>query len=113
MPSILTYLASGLALLSFLGVAFVYLRGSADKGTIESQGRLIKSLTEENADLQTKTAKLGTRVTAVEAENLILRDAVGHTAEVRALQATLDAHHQESIAAWDRMTDALDRLSAA
>jgi hypothetical protein len=111
-PPILTYLTAGVSLLAFLGVAFVYLRGSADKGTIESQGRLIESLTAENADLRTKTDRLSTRVTAVEAENLVLRDAVGHTEEVRALQITLDSHHQESIQAWDRMTTALERLSA-
>ena len=63
------------ALVAILGVAYVYFRGSADKATIESQGRLLSALTDENANL-------ARRVTHLETENADLRVAV---AEVRGI----------------------------
>lgn len=111
-PAFLGYISAAIAVVSFIGVAFVYLRGSADKGTIESQGRLIKSLQEENADLIRKTTNLTERVAAVEAENGVLRSAVGHTEEVKALQSTLDVHHRESMQAWATITGTLERIAS-
>lgn len=75
---------AGFGLLAIIGVAFVYFRGSADKATLESQGRLLASRKDEIDDLTRRMA-------AVEAENQHLRVAVAQVQGIDHLQATADA----------------------
>lgn len=112
MPPILGYITLAIAVVSFLGAAFVYLRGSADKGTIESQGRLIKAQADELADLTKRLTTAEARVATVEVENAVLRDAVGHGDELRALQSDLTVHHSESMAAWAGIRSAVERIAS-
>jgi septal ring factor EnvC (AmiA/AmiB activator) len=83
---ILTWLGASITIVLFLGSVAVFLRGSADKGTIESQARQIAALSGELALTNTKCDKLDTRVQALENENEVLRAAVSHSEEVRQLQ---------------------------
>lgn len=124
MHPIVTYVIGGITLITFIGLCVVYLRGSADKGTIESQKRLIESRGVEIGDLtrrlgesDNKVESLTTRVTTLEGENNVLRSAVGHTEEIRILQATTDAlqgtieeHHNQSLDAWNRMIVAIEGI---
>jgi hypothetical protein len=86
-----------LALVSFIGLCFVYFRGSADKGTIESQRRQLETQATELETYSVRLTKAETRVTSVESENRILRSAVAHVEELVTLQNTLEHHHEESI----------------
>lgn len=76
----LTVLGGLLGLVAVLGVIYVYFRGSADKATIESQGRLIVAIKDENGSLTH-------RVEVLERENADLRVAV---AEVRGITELRD-----------------------
>ena len=101
-----------LAVVAFLGLAFVYLRGSADKGTIESQDRLIKAQGAELLDLTRRLDNAERRVATVEAENVVLHDAVSHVEEIVRLQETLDAHHQDTIVALREIKRAVEGTAA-
>lgn len=67
--TVLGIIIAAFAIIAVLGVAFVYFRGSADKATIESQGRLLATRKEEIDDLKR-------RVGVLEAENEHLNRAV-------------------------------------
>lgn len=108
MPPLLAYLSAAIAVVSFLGVAAVYLRGSADKGTIESQERRLKSQGEEISDLTRRLGIAEENAKTALSENAVLRDAVSHVDEVRNLQTTLDVHHEESIAVLNKIADAVE-----
>jgi hypothetical protein len=51
---VLATLVALFALIAILGTAYVYFRGSADKATIEAQGRLLIVRGEEITDLTTR-----------------------------------------------------------
>jgi hypothetical protein len=111
--NLLNVVVAGISIVSFIGLAFVYLRGSADKGTIESQARLIKAQGDEITDLTRRVTKAEGEVSTVKTENQVLRDAVSHIDEVRQLQTTLDTHHTESMEAWGDILTAIKSGSAA
>jgi hypothetical protein len=83
----LTWIGAAFAALVSLGVIVTFLRGSADKGTIASLERSNAALKEELGVTSAKCDKLETRVGALENENQVLRAAVSHSEEIRALQA--------------------------
>lgn len=112
MTNILPVLSGAIALVAFIGLCVVYLRGSADKGTIESQDRLIKSRGDEIEDLTRRVVAAETRVAAVEAENAILRRAVSHVEEIVELQQTMERNHSEQVAVLGRILVALEVLAA-
>lgn len=72
------------ALVAILGVAYVYFRGSADKATIESQGRLLAAIKDENTNLTR-------RVEHLETENADLREAVAEVRGITQLRALTEA----------------------
>lgn len=72
MPS-LANLAYTIGIVVFLGTAAVYLRGSRDKGTIDSLERQNAAFKEEIAGLHTQVDALQARVTHLESENAGLR----------------------------------------
>jgi hypothetical protein len=119
-PPVISYIGIGITLITFMGLAFVYLRGSADKGTIESQDRLIKAQGAELADLDRRVKAAEARVSTVEAANAVLRDAVGHTEEIRVLQTTADnlqisinQHHTGAMEALARVVTAIEGIKVA
>lgn len=108
-----------LGLIAMVGFCWVYFRGSADKATIESQDRLISSRGRETEDLTRRLGSAEARVTALESENAVLRNAVSHVEELVQLQDSLqqlressDSNHSESIAALGQILVALERLAA-
>lgn len=119
MTNLLTIISGAIGLIAFIGLCFVYLRGSADKGTIESQERLIKARGEEIDDLTRRVAVAESRVAAVEAENKTLRGAVTHVEEIVQMQQTLerlgeaaDRNHSEQVAVLGRILVALEAIAA-
>lgn len=88
-----------LAVVSFVGLCFVYFRGSADKGTIESQRRQLEAQASELESYSRRLTSAETDLAAVKSENKILRGAVAHVEELVTLQTTLEHHHEESITA--------------
>lgn len=112
MTNILLVLGGAITVITFIGLCFVYLRGSADKGTIESQERLIKAQGEEITDLTRRVARAEARVATVEAENSTLRKAVTHVEEIVEMQQTLDRNHSEQVAVLGRILVALEALAA-
>lgn len=109
-----SWLPLAIAAVAFLGTAVVYLRGSADKGTIESQDRLIKAQGNEIADLnrrltnaEVKVGDAEHRVTTVESENRVLRGSVAHVEELVALQTALDSHHRDTMTALRSLASAV------
>lgn len=80
MSQLLTYIVGGVVILSFVGAAVVYLRGSRDQGTIATLERSNRSLIEratvlegEVARCQIEADRLSDRVYALEHENAALR----------------------------------------
>lgn len=89
--SIAGVLVTLLALAAIAGVLYVYARGSADKATIESQGKLLVSRKDEIDDLTR-------RVTALEAENHHLQNAVAQVRGIDTVQATVDSIKRDTAA---------------
>jgi len=108
-----TWLPLGIAGVAFLGTGAVYLRGSADKGTIESQDRLIKAQGAEIANLTVRVATAEAKVTAVEAENNALRRSVAHVEELVTLQQTLDEHEAKANTRHSDQMTAIRSLASA
>ena len=83
--------AGGLiGIVSFVGLVFVFLRGSADKGTMESQKRSIDALTTELGIERGKRIELEGRVKVCEARNSVLESTVQRLPELNHLQETCD-----------------------
>lgn len=112
MNDTLPVVGAAIGIVSFVGLCFLYLRGSADKGTIESQERLIKAQGDEIEDLTRRVTRAETRVATVEAENKTLRSAVTHVEEIVEMQATLERNHSEQIAVLGRILVTLEALAA-
>lgn len=87
--ALLGWIGTAIGVVAFLGAVAVFLRGSADKGTIESQARSITALNAELGITNVRCDKLDTRVNALENENEVLRAAVSHSEEIRQLQTDL------------------------
>ena len=84
------YFGFAIAAVSFIGIAFVYLRGSSDKGTMESQKRSIEALTTELVIEKNKREALEFRVLKLENENAELRELVLHLPELERIEAKVD-----------------------
>ena len=111
MTNLLIVAGTGISIVSFIGLCFVYLRGSADKGTIESQARLIQTRGTEIDDLTRRVAIVEAENTALKAKNATLHDAVSHVEELVQLQHTLDDNHSEMVAVLGRILVALEGLT--
>lgn len=127
MDAIGGYVTLAIAVVAFLGTAAVFLRGSADKGTITSLTSALAAVKEEMAarDLEhaRQSAEKNTRIKALEEANetkeqrifglgremAALRNTVTQAAEIARLQETLDAHHNEAREHWERIEEAVTR----
>lgn len=116
-----------IAIVAFVGTAAVFLRGSADKGTITSLTSALGALKEEMAarDLEhaRESAEKNARIKALEEANeskeqkifglgremAALRNTVTQADEIAKLQETLDAHHNEAREHWERIEEAVTR----
>lgn len=79
-----------IGLVGFLGVVAVFLRGSADKGTMESQQRSITALETELGIEKDKTTRLEASLKACHAKVEALSLLNSHSVEIEKLQATAD-----------------------
>lgn len=86
-----------IGIISFIGLAFVFLRGSADKGTMESQDRSIKALTTELGIERTKRLALEHEVEVCKAELGVWKASVQHLPELAVLQAGVN-HNSDLLA---------------
>lgn len=112
MSSVLLGVGGAITLITFVGLCFVYLRGSADKGTIESQKRLVEAQEAELTNVKRRLGEAGTRVGTLESENQILRRAVAHVEELVQLQESQDRHHSEQVAILTSILTTLEALAA-
>jgi hypothetical protein len=95
---ILQYIGVAIGVVVFLAGAVVFLRGSADKGTMESQGRQIVALENELAIEKGRTARLEAQVKVCEAKIEGLSLLKSHSAEIQALQTTAGAIKDDTTA---------------
>lgn len=72
MPIWLQVLGALVLFVSFVGSAVVFLRGSADKGTIDTLERNNQALSERVGILESNEARLSARVALLERENTAL-----------------------------------------
>lgn len=84
------YFGFAIAAISFIGIAFVYLRGSSDKGTMESQKRSLEALTTELGIERNKRIALEARVALLEADNSRLETLVQHLPELERIEMKVD-----------------------
>lgn len=105
MSSILGTIGGIVGLIVFFGAAVVYLRGSKDKGTIETLERSNKALAESERILETKVEKLTVRVAYLEKQNADLQ---GQRPSAEAIEAirTLAEKNDREIKALIRKHDA-------
>lgn len=122
MPDVLQWLGGLVALVLFLGAVVVYLRGSKDKGTIETLERNNTALNERVALLEENEKRttrehaiekkaLTDRVDALERENEVLRDVIGAKDEVAAMRGRLDEHHAAAMAGLIQLHEDLTEIA--
>ena len=128
MSNIASYITLGIAVVAFLGSAAVFLRGSADKGTITSLESALGALKEEMAardivharesaekdarirSLEETKASQEQRIHGLGRELAVLRNTVTQEPEIRHLQETLDQHHLQAMGQMDALRIPLQRL---
>lgn len=111
---VLNIVGGVIAILVFLGVVVVYLRGSKDKGTIDTLKRNNDALDHRveilEAEIQraTQSAQLANeRAAALESENEVLRQIPGAADAVHSLETALAEHHGEAMGRFDQMHEDL------
>lgn len=113
MSHLLTWLPLLITTVVFLGAASVYLKGSRDKGTIETLSRNNDALQERVVLLERSETELKTRVSALEGENEVLKGVVTSSTEIAALQVALDLHHKQAMGAWGELHTDLQDIRGA
>lgn len=105
-----------IAIVGLLGSAAVFLRGSADKGTITSLENSVAALKLEGeikaSKIQAQADEISTlrqQVVSMGRQIHTLQGVVTQAAEVARLQETLDAHHVEAREHWRAIEQALSR----
>lgn len=107
LTTLFVVIGTAISVVSFVGLCVVYFRGSADKGTMASQARLIDTRGAEIADLERRVLRVETENTSLRDQNNVLKDAVTHVEELIQLKETLDHHHSESTNAWTQILGAI------
>ena len=121
---VLSWLPNAIAAVAFLGAVAVYLRGSRDKGTIESLERSITALEAEREIQARKIRELQIEVTRLDQANRVLEN-VANSGEViaafqtqalelmGALTEALNDHHSQAMGNLDLIHGDLTGLKAA
>lgn len=95
------WIPTAIGIVLFLGAATVYLRGSKDKGTIETLSRNNDALTERVAILEASDAAKDKEITALKAANLVLQNTVNSSDLIKdlkgALLESLTSHHEAAM----------------
>lgn len=96
---VVSYIVSGIGIVSFLGAAASFTRGSAAKGTITSLNESVAALQVADGVKTAQIKDLTSRLASAEAENKLLRGTVTQAKEVANLTEMLADHHKESMSA--------------
>lgn len=122
------WVVSSVAVVSFLGVAAVFLRGSVTKGTVVSLETTVGALTRENetnkrlwasegiekdrkiASQADEIARLTQQLTTLARQVHVLQGVVTSAVEIARLQETLDTHHLEASHHWRELIDLVKEL---
>lgn len=110
----------GLAFAAIAGAVVAYFRVGLSKSTIETLKESNAALNERVGDLRTEQVTTATRLSAVESENAVLRDALSAKIDVSAILELVGRHHAVTVAtaeAFDgrftaAMIDVSDRLTS-
>lgn len=108
MSTILSWIPLAISVVLFLGATAAYLRGSRDKGTIDTLTRNNTALAERVGLLERAESILTTRVGTLERENSVLRDIVTSAQAISDLTFALTAHHTESMDRFDNLQNNLE-----
>lgn len=111
MSSVLTWLPVAISVVIFLGAATVYLRGSKDKGTIQTLSRNNEALSERVGILEKDNTDLHVRVDGLARENETLRSVVTSREEIAALRNALDTHHAAAMMGVAQIHDDLSAIN--
>ena len=111
MSGIFAWLPTAVAVVIFLGAATVYLRGSKDKGTIETLERNNAALTERVTILETSVKEKGDRIEILEREKDVLQSVANSSEEIADLRMALDNHHAQAMAGMTQIHEDLDAIA--
>lgn len=95
---------AAIGIVTFLGAAAVYLRGSKDKGTISTLESNNKALASRVDILEASEEALLIRVDALEKANSTLREMVTSRADIAELATVID-HHNTFVGEWTEKVD--------
>jgi hypothetical protein len=114
---IIAWVLLGIAVVNFLGAAAVYLRGSRDKGTIETLTRSNVALQENNVILNERVGLLEVQGASDAAKILaqgqsieVLTNVANSGDKIDALQTDLDDHHVAAMAGMTGINTTLQDL---
>jgi len=101
---LLTWLLGAVALVNFFAAAAVYLRGSRDKGTIETLTRSNDALQENNKILndrvtllETSDTSKGEKIAAQDKTIEVLTNTVNSSELIKTLSSELSMHHKAAM----------------
>lgn len=87
------WIPTAVGVVLFLGAATVFLRGSKDKGTIETLTRNNAALTERVQILEASDLAKTTQIQALTTANKVLQNTVNSSELINALRHDLTEHH--------------------
>jgi hypothetical protein len=97
--SVLAWLPTLIGIVIFLGAAAVYLKGSKDKGTIETLSKNNEALTERVLILERSESELKVKVEALEVKNTVLEGVATSAEAIGNLHRALDEHNEKALTA--------------
>lgn len=107
-----SWLPTAVAVVVFLGAATIYLRGSKDKGTIETLTRNNAALDERVKILEASEASNKVEIEALKQTNRVLTNTVNSSELILGLQADLKAHHEAAMVGIEQVHSDLAGLPA-
>lgn len=91
------WIPTAIGIVLFLGAATVYLRGSKDKGTIETLNRNNAALTERVGILEASDLAKKAQIEALTSANLVLQNTVNSSELIGDLRQDLSSHHEAAM----------------
>lgn len=108
-----SWLPAGAAVVLFLGAATVYLRGSRDKGTIDTLTRNNAALDERVKILEASDLVKQGKIDALTQANQVLTNTVNSSELIKALKVDLANHHAAAMTGVEQLHADLAGLPAA
>lgn len=119
MDQLWAWVFGGIAVINFLGASAVYLRGSRDKGTIETLSRSNTALQENNKILNDRVTLLETSGHAqqekldAQTETIeVLTNTVNSSELINVLRSDLGDHHSAAMSGMEKIHADLTNLPA-